>query len=141
LNDLIAAPAAEVFALIVDPAAKPRLHPSMESAWTEDGMPVRLGSRIRARVRRGRLEGVVQVVEFDPPWRYADRLLSTPETTVTISLSEAQGGTRITYRSRSVISLPNALLSGYLNRLVARRILRMRKAWMARIRSEVEPKP
>jgi hypothetical protein len=40
-----------------------------------------------------------------------------------------------------VISLPNALLSGYLNRLVARRILRMRKAWMARIRSEVEPKP
>src|SRR5689334_15874156 len=70
----IAASPDAIFALIGDPAAMVRLHATVEHAVTEGDLPVRRGSRIHARLRASRIEGVDEVVEFDPPSRYADRL-------------------------------------------------------------------
>ncbi len=73
---VISAPPASVFALVTDLAAKPRLHPTMLSAVSVDGGPLRSGSRIKARIRPSKLEAESLVTVFDPPRAYAERLLS-----------------------------------------------------------------
>ena len=80
---VIAAPPERVFALATDPAAEPRLLPMVTSAVAESAQPLGVGSRhrMRAGFKLLRLQGTDEIVEYDPPRRYAARTVSGAPTT------------------------------------------------------------
>lgn len=138
VESTIAASPDAIFTLIGDPAAMVRLHATVDRAFIEDGPPVRRGSRIHARLRASRIEGVDEVVEFDPPLRYADRMAGTPYTRVAFTLNPVPEGTHLVCEEHNVLSYPNAILSGYLKSYFARRLRMAREAWFERLQAEVE---
>jgi uncharacterized protein YndB with AHSA1/START domain len=136
---VVAASPEAVFALATDPSAIHRLHPDILSAHADDGRPTGVGSRIRARSRSGRIEGVDLVVEFDAPHRYADRTLSgAPANSFSVTFTPSGGGTLIHWESRHLLPFPMAVISGYRKPGISRQLIKTRQRWVENVRRELE---
>jgi uncharacterized protein YndB with AHSA1/START domain len=91
-------PIAVVFAYLTDPVTLSEWQPTVVTARLEDAPPLRAGSRvIETRKFLGkRLHATMQVVEHDPPRRFAIEAASGPlPFRVTSNLDDVDGATRI----------------------------------------------
>jgi uncharacterized protein YndB with AHSA1/START domain len=106
---VVGRPIAVVFAYLTDPVTLSEWQPTVVEARLEDAAPLREGSRVlETRKFLGkRLHVTMQVVEHDPPRRFAIESVSVPlPFRVTSSLAEVGAGTHV-----------NAILEGDPGRL------------------------
>ena len=137
----IAAPPEKVFACATDPAFS--YHPknmTVVSTRIESNGGVRgEGTRMITRIRSGslRLEGVDLITAWDPPRRYADRTLGSGSE-VTYVFELRGGGTYVRIEYRGVMSMANAILTGYTRSKVRENLRQYRLGWMEAIRQRLE---
>jgi uncharacterized protein YndB with AHSA1/START domain len=95
---VVGRPVAVVFDYMTDPASVSEWQSTVVEARLEEDPPLRAGSRVReTRKFLGmRFHATMQVVEHDPPSRFALEAVSTPiPFRVTSSLAEVPAGTRV----------------------------------------------
>jgi carbon monoxide dehydrogenase subunit G len=130
-----------VFTAITDPQAQLRLLPGLASVELIGPGPLGKGSLLRARARSGaaRVAAVDEVVEFDPPRRVVYRTrVPALFNLATFELEPLETGTRLSYGYRAVLSIPSALLGGFMRPKAAERIMELRHRWLEGVRRELE---
>jgi uncharacterized protein YndB with AHSA1/START domain len=95
----IARPPQDVFSIVSDLDRLPEWQPLVLEAEQLDDGPLRQGSRVREvrKVRGKRLEQIVEIDTFDPPWRFGVKVVDGPlplDGDLTLSQTE-DGGTRL----------------------------------------------
>jgi uncharacterized protein YndB with AHSA1/START domain len=117
----IRAPAALVFAVLSTPERLPEWNTSVESARrAEPAEPIGRGSRavFSGRLLGQSLETETEVIEFQPPGRFATRAIRGPRLHSSFALDSQPFGTRLT------LDVTGDVPGGRLGSLVAERFLR-----------------
>jgi len=117
----IRAPAALVFALLSTPERLPEWNTSVESARrAAPGEAVKMGSRaiFAGRLLGQVLESETEVVEFDPPRRFATRAIRGPRLLSRFALDSQPFGTQL------VLDVSGEVPGGRLGAIVAEGFLR-----------------
>jgi hypothetical protein len=137
---IIAAPPEKVFACATDPAFtyQPKNMTVVSMRIEGNGGVKGEGVRLITRIRSGslRLEGVDLITAWDPPRRYADRTLGSG-TEVTYVFEPRGGGTYVRTESRAVMSMANAILTGYTRSKVRENLRQYRLEWIEAIRQRL----
>ncbi|HVL94451.1 MAG TPA: SRPBCC family protein [Solirubrobacteraceae bacterium] len=131
-------PPAEVFAFVTDPQRLPEWQPLVVEVEVLGGGPLREGSVVREvrRLRGRRLEQTVEVAAYDPPRRFAMKILDGPvPVDGDLTFSEAGGGgTRVRLHAHGSAPRRLRLLEPLLKPVMARE---MRKQY-ARLKAVLE---
>jgi hypothetical protein len=137
---IIAAPPERVFACATDPAFnfQPK---NVTVVWTRiegNGGVKGEGARLVTRLKAGslRLEGIDLITVWDPPRRYADRTLGSGSE-VTYFFEPRGGGTYVRTEYRGVMSMANAILTGFTRSKVRGSLRQYRLDWMDAIRQRL----
>jgi hypothetical protein len=137
---MIAAPPESVFACATDPAFihQPKNMTVVSMRIDGNGGVKGEGARLITRIRSGalRLEGVDVITAWDPPRRYADRTLGTGSE-VTYVIEPRGGGTYIRTEYRGMLSMSNAILTGYSRSKMLQNLRQLRLDWMEAIRQRL----
>jgi uncharacterized membrane protein len=93
-------PVDQVFAFLIDASNVPRWQSNLiESEQLTDG-PMRVGTRVREVRRLGRRPTayVAEVTDIEPNHRFAVRVISGSQATLSYALAAEDGGTRLRYQ-------------------------------------------
>jgi uncharacterized membrane protein len=93
-------PVDQVFAFLADASNQPRWQSNLiESEQLTDG-PTRVGTRIREVRRLGRRPTayLAEITEFEPSRRFAVRVITGPQVTLSYTFAAEDGGTRLRYQ-------------------------------------------
>jgi carbon monoxide dehydrogenase subunit G len=131
-----------VFAFLSDFRTQLQYMPGVASAEKLTDGPIGVGTqfRTRARLRKGVLEVVEMMTDYEPNARYASRVVtSTHPNAGTATFERVAGGTRATFRYESELSHTSALLGMGLTRwLLQRRMIARRLMVWARVKQILE---
>ncbi len=134
---IIAAPLERVFACATDPAFihLPKNTTVVSMRIADNGGVRGEGSRLITRVKAGslRLEGVDLITAWDPPRRYSERTLGAGNE-LTYVFEPRGGGTYVRAEYRAVMSMANALLTGFRKSKVRESMRQYRLEWIEAIR-------
>ncbi len=137
---IIAAPLERVFECATDPAFihRPKNATVVSTRIAGNGGVKGEGTRLITRIKAGslRLEGVDLITAWDPPRRYAERTLGAGNE-LTYVFEPRGGGTYVRTEYRSVISMPNALLTGFRKSKVRESMRQYRLEWIEAIRQRL----
>jgi carbon monoxide dehydrogenase subunit G len=90
----IAAPVGQVFDMVADSRNEPSFNPAMTGVELLTAPPIGLGTRFRARMGKAGTEMLVELTEFDRPYRLGSRTTSSMiETSGALTFAADGGGT------------------------------------------------
>jgi hypothetical protein len=93
---VISAPATRVFDTVADSRNEPSYNPAMHDVELLTPLPIGSGTRFLARMGRNDLELLVELTEFDRPYRLGSRTTSSMMTTSGVLTFEDRGdGTQL----------------------------------------------
>lgn len=113
----------DVFDFLSNPANLPKWSSAFESAeWTtSDAQGVGSTYRVSARLLGSKKAGLVEIIHWDRPNRYSERLIGRAfpieHMEHTISLSPNDGGTQVTFESQFEIASVLKFAEGFLARM------------------------
>ena len=100
------------FTFVSDERNDPKYIPEVEAVEKITDGDIGPGTRFRVRMHSngGVFEGVDEIVDYEYPRRYTDRVVSGRRPNLgTLTFDAEQGGTRLSYRYRSEVSYAGAL--------------------------------
>jgi len=113
----------EVFTYVTDLTLLPTWQTNAVSSVTDDGGPVRLGSRLREvhRAPGGKLvHTLVEVCDYDPGRRFGLRVVEGTPVHLRIEFAEAGGGTTMRFNAYGSLRGSQRLLEPLVARLLRR---------------------
>jgi len=95
---LIGRPVAEVFDFVADTRNEPSFNPAMAAVELLTALPIRRGTRFRARMGRAGMQMLVELTEFDRPLRLGSRTTSSMmQTSGTLTFASDGDGTLMSW--------------------------------------------